>query len=149
MLWLDSKPSYGLQNGQSSRVPGVLSFAGQSLAPRTLKLFCDDFSKQFGSAFRGISLSRKGQRQLRGCRPQGRCSRCSWPRAHKAGESHSGTVRVPKPQSMSLGRESFEIHKQVDWNGTRESRVAPLHRISRRPMAKVFVCLSSPLPESR
>lgn len=143
MFPLDRKPSFALNIIQSSWASGFLS--RRSLpAPRTLSS-CDDFSRQIGSACSGIFLPREGQRQLRGCRPQGRRSRCSWPRAHKASEAHLGTVRVPKPQSMSLGRESFEIHKQVDWNGTRESPVAPFTPNARRPMAKVFVCHGSPI----
>jgi|SRR5882724_8013574 len=131
---------------QNSTVPPV-SPSQVVWSPSDTKIACDEVPLQLGtpSPLR-TNPSREGRRQLRGGRPQGRCSRCSG-HEFKASEAHLGTVSTPRPPSMSSGRESFEIHTQVDGNGTRESPVTPLYRISWRPMAKVFVCHGSPLPE--
>lgn len=142
MFLLDRNPSYRLEIVQISRAHRVLP--SQVLpAPRYLKVPANDNSKQFVASLRGIFLSRKGQRQLRGGRPQGRRSRCSG-QATQEPRSPSGYSERSETSSL-VDKPSSHVERKMGWNGTRESRVAPLNRISRRPMAKVFVCPGSPL----
>src|SRR5258705_250967 len=145
MFPLDTHPTLRLNVVQISRELGCPR-KGQP-TPRCFRPCEWNYPKQFDSSLRGTTPSREGRRKLRGCRPQGQHSRCSG-QEFKRRESHLGTASVPKPQPIPLGRALRETHTQVDWNGTRESPVAPLYGISWRPMAKVFVCLRSPLPES-
>lgn len=131
-----------VQQAQNSRVPPVLS--SQTVwSPSDTKTVCDDSPIQFDCNLRRTGLSREGQRQLRGCSPQGPGSRCSGSGSSESANPVGVTESLQKPRHVSL---SLALGESGDCDGTVHVKARwLLYARFTRTVAKVFVCLGSPL----